>query len=127
MPEETKKTFRQYGNTAEKSCYHQNMGAHPARLSEDNRDVDKAACNYSLFTREVLYHREIKKARENSQIFREKESGTWNICQMELKERSSAAVMAFTSVVTAGISVAEALITAGILSTVRGTAGVLAG
>ena len=46
---------------------------------------------------------------------------------MELKERSSAAVMAFTSVVTAGISAAEALITAGILSTVRGTAGVLAG
>lgn len=36
-------------------------------------------------------------------------------------------MMAFTSVVTAGISVAEALITAGILSTVRGTAGVLAG
>ena len=76
MPEETKKTFRQYGNTAEKSCYHQNMGAHPARLSEDNRDVDKAACNYSLFTREVLYHREIKKARENSQIFGEKEVGS---------------------------------------------------
>lgn len=46
---------------------------------------------------------------------------------MELKERSSAAVMAFTSVVTAGISAAEALITAGILSTVRETAGVLAG
>ena len=118
MPEETKKTFRQYGNTAEKSCYHQNMGAHPARLSEDNRDVDKAACNYSLFMWALLYHR---------RIFSKKESGTWNICQMELKERSSAAVMAFTSVVTAGISAAKALTTAGILSTVRETAGVLAG
>ena len=60
-------------------------------------------------------------------IFSKKKSGTWNICQMELKERSSAAVMAFTSVVTAGISAAKALTTAGILSTVRETAGVLAG
>lgn len=46
---------------------------------------------------------------------------------MELKEKSSAAVMAFISMVTAGISAAEALTTAGILSTVRETAGVLAG
>ena len=105
----------------------ENMGAHPARLSEDNRDVDKAACNYSLFMWALLYTGLRKRQGKVWRIFSKKESGTWNICQMELKERSSRAVMAFTSVVTAGISAAEALITAGILSTVRGTAGVLAG
>lgn len=40
------------------------MGARPARLSEDNRDVDKAACNYSLFMWEILYHKGNENTRE---------------------------------------------------------------
>ena len=50
-----KKTFRQCG-TCRKVLLPPKMGARPARLSKDNRDVGRAACNYSLFTWTILYH-----------------------------------------------------------------------